>query len=95
MIGLIPVFQNDYHLLYAYIILSMGLLFIKKTRSDIPVFFIGLIFMTISEYFFLKTGVEEFTRKSLFGIMPIWLPVLWAYGFVTIKRIVETLNNNG
>lgn len=47
--------------------------------------------MLISEYFFISTGVEIFLRHSLFGIMPVWLPVLWAYGFVVISRSLKIL----
>ncbi len=48
--------------------------------------------MIISEYLFIKTGVETFTRNSLFGLMPLWLPFLWAYAFVVIKRAIKILD---
>ncbi len=44
-----------------------------------------------SEYFFISTGVETFIRNSLFGVMPLWLPILWGYGFIAIRRGVEAL----
>ncbi len=52
---------------------------------------IGLIAITLSEYFFINTGVETFARQSLFGVMPLWLPLLWGYGFVAIKRSVKII----
>jgi hypothetical protein len=51
----------------------------------------GFIFMTLSEYLFISTGVEVFERDSLFGLMPLWLPFLWGYGFVVIKRSSDLL----
>lgn len=51
----------------------------------------GFIIMTISEYIFISTGVETFTRNSFLGLMPLWLPFLWAYGFVLISRNVEII----
>jgi hypothetical protein len=48
--------------------------------------------MIVSEYLFIKTGVETFNRTTLFGLMPLWLPFLWAYGFVAIKRSTEILS---
>jgi hypothetical protein len=47
--------------------------------------------MLISESIFISTGVEKFERNSLFGLMPIWLPFLWAYGFIAIKRAVHII----
>ncbi len=48
--------------------------------------------MIASEYVFCSTGVETFVRNSLFGLMPIWLPFLWGYGFIAIKRSVLILD---
>lgn len=92
MIGLVPLVQNDYLLTILYIVLIIALFKIQKTKNDFLVFCVGLIGMTLSEYLFISTGVETFTRASLFSIMPLWLPFLWAYGFVAIKRSIEILN---
>ncbi|MGE5297627.1 MAG: hypothetical protein ACM3KM_00500 [Acidobacteriaceae bacterium] len=91
MIGLIPVIKNDYWLLLAYLILIIAAFLIKKEKNDGIVFIVGLIGMAISESIFISTKVETFNRNSLFGLMPIWLPILWAYGFVVIKRCVKSL----
>ena len=91
MIGLIPFVQDDYILTALYVGVIVLSLMIKYTRYDILIFFVGVIFMTISEYLFISTGVETFTRNSLFGLMPLWLPILWGYGFIVIKRSVSIL----
>ena len=65
---------------------------IKKEKNDLPLFVFGFLFMTISESLFISTGVEKFQRISFLGIMPVWLPFLWAYGFVAIKRAVGILD---
>lgn len=92
MIGLIPVISNDYLLTLLYlIVILVSLKVIDAKRKDYIVLFFGFIAMILSEYVFISTGVETFNRNSLFGIMPLWLPFLWAYGFVAIKRSVEIL----
>lgn len=85
MIGLIP-FIHDGALLTALFILPALLYFIKNpTKKNYLVYTVGLVAMTLSESIFLTTGVERFRDETLFGIMPLWLPFLWAYGFLVIK----------
>lgn len=91
MIGLIPLMANDYLLTLAYIVIIVIFFSIKRQRNDILIFLFGFCVMIISEYFFISTGVETFVRQSLFGIMPLWLPFLWGYAFVAIKRSVLIL----
>lgn len=91
MVLLIPLLQNDYYLAGVYVLIIIAAFALQMKKNDLLIFFFGLVVMTISETFFLKTGVETFNRISLFGIMPIWLPLLWAYGFVAIKRGIKIL----
>jgi len=95
MIGLIPLVANDYLLVGLYLVIIIIALSIKRTPLDLTALIAGLVLMTFAEYLFVSTGVETFTRNSLFGIMPLWLPVLWAYGFVAIKRIVYIMGAKG
>ena len=93
MILFIPIIQNDYVLLLVYGIMITGLFLIKYVKLDWLFFTFALIAMTASETLFVSTGVEVFKRNSLFGLMPIWLPVLWAYAFVVMRRVVKILEN--
>ena len=92
MIGLIPVIHNDYYLALAYLGIIAMALGIKHTKNDFTVLIFGLVIMIFSEWLFVSTGAETFTRNSLFGLMPLWLPLLWGYGFVAIKRALEIIN---
>lgn len=92
MIFLIPFFYNDYVLTGIYILIIIISFIIKYEQKDYLFFIFGFIIMIISEYFFISTGVETFIRNSLFGLMPLWLPVLWAYVFVAMKRSIIILN---
>ncbi|MFY9493510.1 MAG: hypothetical protein WAP55_03490 [Minisyncoccia bacterium] len=92
MIGLIPLIINDYLLTGLYIAIILTSFLIKKEPKDIFVFGFGFVVMIIFEYLFIKTGVEIFNRNTLLGVMPLWLPFLWGYGFVVIKRSVLILN---
>lgn len=95
MIGLIPIISNDYLLSFLFFLVIVIALTIKRTPLDLSALIAGLVLMTFAEYLFVSTGVETFTRTSLFGIMPLWLPILWAYGFVAIKRIVYIISTKG
>lgn len=92
MVTLIPFITNDYILTFVYIAIITIAFLVRRDKNDLLIFFFGLITMTISETFFLATRVETFQRVSLFGIMPLWLPFLWAYGFVAIKRGIHILD---
>lgn len=91
MIALIPFIANDYLLSAIYTVIIVAALAIKRNRNDILVLVFGFFLMIIAEYFFISTGVETFKRSTLFGLMPLWLPFLWAYGFIAIKRAIEVL----
>ncbi|MBI1961594.1 MAG: DUF2878 family protein [Parcubacteria group bacterium] len=92
MIGLIPFVANDYWLTAIDALIIAAVLWYRNEKHDITVLVFGFFIMILAEYFFVSTGVETFVRNSLFGLMPLWLPVLWAYGFVAIKRSVFILS---
>jgi len=91
MIGLIPLVLNDYILALIYVIIIAAALLIKRNKNDLKVLVLGFFVMIIAEYVFISTGVETFQRNSLFGVMPLWLPFLWSYGFVAIRRLIEII----
>lgn len=91
MIGLIPIIRNDYWLTGVYILIIGIVFFIKYEKQEYIFILFGFFIMIIFEAFFVSTGVETFERNSLFGIIPLWLPFLWAYGFVAIRRAVKIL----
>lgn len=91
MIVLIPLVTNDFYLALIYIIIIAASLKIKRQKGDFLFLIFGFIAMTLSEAVFISTGVETFERNSLFGIMPIWLPFLWAYAFVVMRRSLKII----
>jgi hypothetical protein len=93
MIGLIPLIQDDYFLALIDLVIVIISLSVHYERRDISVFIFGLIVMIVCEYLFVSTGVETFDRHILFGLMPLWLPILWGYGFIGIKRGVKIIEN--
>lgn len=92
MIGLIPVIQNDYILTLVNLGIIVFSLTIKRYKNDLTILVFGFLIMIVSEYLFISTGVETFNRNSLFGLMPLWLPFLWGYGFIAIKRSVNIIS---
>jgi hypothetical protein len=93
MIGMVPLIKNDYMLTLIYIVITIIALIIRKEKNDLIIFTFGFVIMIVCEYLFISTGVETFKRNSLFGLMPLWLPFLWGYGFVVIKRGIEILDS--
>ncbi len=93
MIGLIPLVLNDYLLTLLYIVIIIAALSVKKSEKDFIVLLSGFFIMIISEYIFVSTGVETFTRNTLLGLMPIWLPFLWGYSFIVISRSLDILKS--
>jgi len=91
MIALIPLVSDDFALTALYGVIIVASFIVKHKRRDLGVFLFGLVTMFFSEWLFIGTGVETFARNSLFGFMPLWLPFLWAYGFVVIERSLEIL----
>ena len=91
MLILIPLIKNDYFLSLIYIIIIILSFVLSYKKKDALFLIVGLIGMFLGEFFFLKTNVETFNRTSLLGIMPLWLPILWAYVFVAIKRTINIL----
>jgi len=93
MIVLIPFITNDYLLTAAYILIIIISLIIKKYKNELLIFCFAFFIMIASEYVFISTGVESFQRHSLLGLMPLWLPFLWGYGFIVIKRVTQILDS--
>lgn len=91
MIGLIPLIKNDYLLSLFYIIVILISFKIKYVKNECRIFTAGFVLMIIFEFIFISTGVEIFFRNSLLNVMPLWLPFLWGYGFVAIRRVGEYL----
>lgn len=91
MIGLIPLVRDDVTLSALYILIIAAALLVKREPYDLTVFAFGFAVLLISEYFFVSTGVETFNRHTLLGVMPLWLPILWGYGFIAIRRGVTVL----
>lgn len=93
MIGLIPLVKNDYLLTAIYVLIIIISLSIKREKNDFVVMTVGFFAMIVSESLFISTGVETFIRNSLFGLMPFWLPFLWGYAFVVMKRSLKILES--
>lgn len=91
MMGLIPLIKNDYILTLAYIVIIVISFLFKKEKNEIKIFLFGFVVMILAEAVFISTGVETFVRDTLFGLMPLWLPFLWGYSFVAMKRGIKIL----
>jgi len=91
MEAFIPLIKNDYKLTLIFVLIIAGSFLVHREKKEFLIFIFGFCIMIISEYLFVSTGAEIFMRNSLFGVMPLWLPFLWGYCFVAIKRGVVIL----
>jgi len=74
------------------IILMIGLsFFIEYNKNEWKVFLFGIVLGFLFEIGGdLIYKAQYWENASLFGI-PIWLPLMWGYGFVFIRRIGNIL----
>jgi len=79
--------KNNIILLAVYLIAILIILKIKYQRGDLFAlcygFIIGLLVETVGAS---VSRYQSFANPDFLGI-PMWLPVVWAYGFVLMKRI--------
>lgn len=87
MVSLAVFVKNDYVTTVIHLGIIMAFVTIKKERADLPILAIGFSGTLIGEYLFISTGIERFNRTTLLGIMPLWLPFLWSFIFLSIKRV--------
>ena len=92
MILLVPFVTNDYVLTGIYLSVILVALVIRNDKQDRIFLAFGFVVTLVAETLFISTGAETFNRTSLAGIMPLWLPVLWAYIFMAMRRALEALN---
>jgi len=59
-------------------------------KYDFIAFIIAAVLGPIAEIICIRFGVWSYANSSLFGI-PIWLPLLWGFAVVMLRRIFETL----
>ena len=86
MILLIPFVKNDYFLAVIYLVFIFSALVVKRDKADYILLTIGFFGLMAGEYLFIHMGVETFSRQTLLGVMPFWLPFLWAFIFLSMKR---------
>jgi len=92
MIALIPLIRSDVLLTVVYAGFILAALMTRQDKKDLIFLIFGFVTLFFSEYLFISTGVETFERRSLLGVMPLWLPFLWAYVFIAIRRMVAAVD---
>ena len=67
---------------------------IKYQKGELKLFFIGLIIGFFIEVVLgLIYRMQYWQDSTLFGV-PIWLPLVWGYAFVFIRRIGDSIIKN-
>lgn len=79
--------QNTVLLFLVYLTLTLGLTYLHKDKQEFIIFAYGIFIGTLVEVAGTQvSGYQSFTKPDFLGI-PIWLPVVWGYGFIAMKRI--------
>ena len=81
-------FWKDNVLLFIiYLVLTLGLIYFHKDKTEFVIFAYGILIGVIVEVIGTQiSGYQSFTKPN-FGGIPMWLPIVWGYGFVAMKRI--------
>jgi hypothetical protein len=79
--------QNEFIVAGWVVILTVFLFSLRYERKEWILFLIGLIAGIIAEVGGdMIAKMQYWNNGSLLGI-PLWLPLLWAFGFIVIRRI--------
>ena len=79
--------RNNLLLFVIYLVLTSGLVYFHKDKTEYIIFVYGVIIGAIVEIIGTQvSGYQSFTKPDFAGI-PMWLPIVWGYGFVAMKRI--------
>ena len=87
--------QVDGNTIIASRLISEGPDFARTFQEKSPSFrkFESQSILFVAEALFISTGVETFERKTLLGIMPLWLPLLWGYIFLAMRRAIMAIES--
>lgn len=85
--------QNNVLLFILYIVLTAMLIYIHKDKSEFIIFAYGVVIGAIVEIIGTRvSGYQSFANPD-FGVIPMWLPIVWGYGFIAMKRIGMVLQS--
>jgi len=93
MVALIPYITSDFGLGMIYISVAAATFLLGKDKKEVLFFVLGFVLLTFAEVWFVATGVETFNRDTLFLGIPLWLPILWGYAFMMIRRGIHALDD--
>lgn len=70
-----------------YVALAITLISFHKDKKEFIIFAYGIIIGLLVEVIGTQiSSYQSFAKPDFFGI-PLWLPIVWGYGFVAMKRI--------
>lgn len=70
-----------------YLTLTLALIYAHKDKSELVIFFYGvLVGLLVETVGTSVSGYQSFAEPDFAGI-PVWLPIVWGYGFIAMKRI--------
>jgi hypothetical protein len=79
--------KNEFLITISIIVLFIACFFFEYHKGELSLLFIGIITGIIIELGgSLIYKLQYWIVGSFFGI-PLWLPLLWGYGFIFIRRI--------
>jgi len=68
------------------------MLVVRKSKEDIIIYIICAVLGAVAESIGVKAGAWTYYDTTLFGI-PYWLPFVWGFAGVFVRRISIRVNN--
>lgn len=79
--------RNSILLSLIYSTLALGLIYFHKDKTELFIFIYGILIGAIVEVIGTQISrYQSFSTHEFFGI-PLWVPIVWGYGFVAMKRV--------
>lgn len=79
--------HNNMLLTALFLLITAVVLYIGWSPGDLFVFAYGTVLGFAIEFFEVNIAkFHSFSNPDFFG-MPLWMPIVWGYGFVLMKRI--------
>ncbi|MDP7282442.1 MAG: hypothetical protein QF475_02295 [Candidatus Undinarchaeales archaeon] len=82
---------NTMALTLAMILIGALMLKFWHKKLDILFFVTAAIIGPIGEIVSIQSGVWNYSIQHIWGI-PLWLPLVWGFSFLMIKRVSNTLS---
>ncbi|MBS3158388.1 hypothetical protein J4206_03820 [Candidatus Woesearchaeota archaeon] len=92
LLSVVLLWKHSLLLTIAIISITIVMLAVRKSKEDIIIYVICAALGAVAESIGVKAGAWTYYDTTLFGI-PYWLPFVWGFAGVFVRRISIRVNN--